>query len=90
MTKPALEDALHETLQAKSAELAAERRAQVERFVRTSPDYYERQFTRIGSSSRFTPTFNLFAGLFGPIWFAARGLWNWAVPFLIVETIAFV
>jgi glycine betaine/proline transport system permease protein len=58
--------------------------------VRTSPEYYIASSTRIGSSARFTPTFNLFAGLFGPVWFGARGLWNWAVPFLIVETLAFV
>jgi glycine betaine/proline transport system permease protein len=30
------------------------------------------------------------AGLFGPIWFGARGLWSWALPFLIVETLALV
>ena len=57
-------------------------------FVRTQPDYYSRQFERIGSSSRFTLTFNLWAGLLGSIWFGARGLWNWALPFLIIETLA--
>jgi glycine betaine/proline transport system permease protein len=30
------------------------------------------------------------AGLFGPIWFGARGLWSWALPFLILEALAFV
>ena len=59
-------------------------------FVDTSSDYYIRQFNRIGESARFTPTFNLAAGLLGPIWFGARGLWSWAIPFLIVETIALV
>ena len=33
---------------------------------------------------------NVLAGIFGPIWFGARGLWNWAVAFLIVETFAYV
>jgi glycine betaine/proline transport system permease protein len=69
---------------------AEERRANIRTFVRTNPDYYIRNFDRIGASSRFTPTFNPMAGLFGPIWFGARGLWNWALPFLILETLGFV
>ncbi|MBV2361571.1 ABC transporter permease subunit [Thalassococcus sp. CAU 1522] len=69
---------------------AEERRDNIRRFVRTSPDYYIRNFDRIGASSRFTPTFNLMAGLFGPVWFGARGLWSWALPFLIVEALALV
>ncbi|MEX0281263.1 MAG: ABC transporter permease subunit, partial [Arenibacterium sp.] len=54
------------------------------------PDYYIQAFDKIGASSQFTPTFNAMAGLFGPIWFGARGLWNWALAFLIVEALAFV
>jgi glycine betaine/proline transport system permease protein len=69
---------------------AEERRENIRTFVRTSPDYYIRAFDKIGASARFTPTFNLFAGLFGPVWFGARGLWNWALPFLILEALAFV
>jgi glycine betaine/proline transport system permease protein len=69
---------------------AEERRENIRAFVRTSPDYYIGMFDKIGASSAFTPTLNLLAGLFGPIWFGARGLWNWALPFLIVETLAFV
>ena len=69
---------------------AEERRANIRSFVRTNPDYYIRNFDRIGASSRFTPTFNLFAGLFGPVWFGARGLWSWALPFLILEVLALV
>ena len=69
---------------------ADERRDNIRTFVRTSPDYYITMFDKIGASSRFTPTFNLMAGLFGPIWFGARGLWNWALPFLILEALAFV
>jgi len=69
---------------------AEERRENIREFVRTSPDYYIRNFDKIGASSRFTPTFNLMAGLFGPVWFGARGLWSWALPFLILETIAYV
>ncbi len=69
---------------------AEERRENIRTFVRTSPDYYIRNFEKIGASSRFTPTFNLMAGIFGPVWFGARGLWSWALPFLILEAIAFV
>ena len=71
-------------------EYAAERQDNVRTFVRTSPDYYIAQFDKIGESARFTPTFNAMAGLFGPVWFGARGLWSWALPFLIIETLAFV
>ena len=69
---------------------AAQRRSRVADFVRTHPTYYAQQFERIGNRAGFTPTFNALAGLLGPIWYGARGLWNWAVVFLIVETIGFV
>ncbi|WP_412079772.1 ABC transporter permease [Thalassobacter stenotrophicus] len=69
---------------------AKERRDNIRTFVRTNPDYYIRNFNKIGASARFTPTFNLMAGLFGPIWFGARGLWSWALPFLILEALALV
>ena len=69
---------------------AAERRQNIRTFVRTSPDYYIAAFDKVGASARFTPTFNFFAGLFGPIWFGARGLWSWALSFLIIEAIGFV
>lgn len=67
-----------------------ERRENIRTFVRTNTDYYIRNFDKIGASSQFTATFNLMAGLFGPIWFGARGLWSWALPFLILEALAFV
>ena len=81
--------ALHEREAAAEA-LAEDRDAKIAEFVRTNPDYYIEQFNKIGNQSGFTPTFNFMAGLFGPIWFGARGLWNWGVAFLIVETIGFV
>jgi glycine betaine/proline transport system permease protein len=71
-------------------EYAAERRKNIQKFVRTSPEYYIANFDKIGESAKFTPTFNVMAGLFGPVWFGARGLWSWALPFLIIETLAFV
>ncbi len=69
---------------------AEERRADIRTFVRTNPAYYIRMFDKIGASSSFTPTLNVLAGIFGPVWFGARGLWNWALPFLIIETLALV
>ena len=81
---------LEDTTSKAALAYAQERRENIRTFVRTSPDYYIRMFDKIGSSSSFTPTFNPLAGLFGPVWFGARGLWNWALPFLIIETLAFV
>lgn len=69
---------------------AAERRDNIRTFVQTSHDYYITQFDKIGENSRFTATFNKMAGLFGPVWFGSRGLWSWALPFLIIETLALV
>ncbi|MGB1235254.1 MAG: ABC transporter permease [Planktomarina sp.] len=69
---------------------AQERRDNISRFVRTNPEYYIRMFDKIGASANFTATVNAMAGLFGPIWFGARGLWSWALPFLILEALAFV
>ena len=60
----------------------------VAEFVGSSPDYYRRQFKRIGNKSGFTWTFNIAAALFGPIWFGLRGLWKWGLPFTIVEAFA--
>lgn len=69
---------------------AAERRENIRTFVRTNPEYFITQFDKIGESAKFTPTLNIMAGLFGPVWFGARGLWSWALPFLILETLALV
>ncbi len=73
-----------------AASLSEARGSHVAEFVRTNPDYYVRQFDQIGSEAHFSWTFNVFAGIFGPIWYGARGLWNWALAFLIVETLAYV
>ncbi|MDE0308021.1 MAG: ABC transporter permease subunit [Albidovulum sp.] len=71
-------------------EYAAKRRDNIRTFVRTNPDYYIAQFDKIGGGESFTPTFNATAGILGPIWLGARGLWMWAVPFLLLETLGFV
>lgn len=81
---------LEDTDNAAAKAYAEERRAAIREFVQTNPDYYIANFEKIGASSGFTPTFNFFAGLFGPVWFGARGLWSWALPFLIIEALGFV
>jgi glycine betaine/proline transport system permease protein len=78
------------TASRESEDFAAERDGQVVRFVKTNTDYYRKQFARIGGDAKFVPTFNLWAGVFGPIWFASRGMWNWGLTFLILETFAIV
>ena len=62
----------------------------VAKFVETNADYYEKQFSKIGESSGFCWTVNYMAALFGPIWFGMRGLWNWGLPFAIIEAFGFV
>ncbi|NSX55179.1 ABC transporter permease [Parasulfitobacter algicola] len=59
-------------------------------FVTTSHNYYRNQFQKIGASATFTWTFNWVAALLGPIWFGMRGLWNWALTFVILEAFAYI
>jgi len=78
-----------------SADELAENRAEsrdelLREFVETSPEYYKAQFAKIGSTSRFSWTFNLVAALLGPIWFGMRSLWKWGLPFVILETFGFI
>ncbi|MCP4335374.1 MAG: ABC transporter permease subunit [Gammaproteobacteria bacterium] len=73
-----------------SEDFAAEREGKITRFVKTSPGYYRDQFAKIGSQAKFVWTVNLWAGVLGPIWFSARGMWNWGLTFLILETFAIV
>jgi len=66
------------------------RNALIAEFVQSGVAYYQRQFAKIGGKSGFCLTFNLAAALLGPIWFGMRGLWNWGLPFVILETMAMV
>ena len=59
-------------------------------FVISNPDYYINEFKKIGSKPSYSYSFNLFAALFGPVWFGLRNVWNYALAFLIVETFAVV
>ncbi len=72
------------------ADVKDDRFSLVEKFTETNPEYYQKQFKKIGSTARFTWTFNLVAALLGPIWFGMRHLWHYGLPFLIVEALALV
>ena len=79
-----------ELLRGSSDEYAKEREAQIPDFVVTSPDYYLKQFRKIGNNAGFSWTFNFWAGVLGPIWFCARSMWNWGLSFLLLEIFAIV
>ncbi|NKC15578.1 MAG: ABC transporter permease subunit [Gammaproteobacteria bacterium] len=70
--------------------ITAERARLTRDFVVTRPGYYVAAFRKIGADARFVWTFNLGAGLLGPIWYGMRGMWNWGLAFLILETFAWV
>ncbi|NKB76995.1 MAG: hypothetical protein GKR96_08065 [Gammaproteobacteria bacterium] len=79
------------TGEASQSNVGAETRHElIETFVASNSTYYEKQFDRIGSQSTFTWTFNVIAALLGPIWYGIRGLWNWGMPFAILETYAYI
>ena len=62
----------------------------IKNFVISNPDYYIKEVKKIGSKPSYSYSFNLFAALFGPVWFGLRNVWNYALAFLIVETFAVV
>ena len=53
----------------------------IKNFVISNPDYYIDEFKKIGSKPSYSFSFNLFAALFGPMWFGLRNLWNYALAF---------
>ena len=59
-------------------------------FIGPNADYYLAQFAKIGERPNFRLTFNPAAALFGPLWFGMRGLWAWALPFVVLETITLI
>lgn len=67
-----------------------DRGALVAQFAGPNAPYYREEFDRIGARSGFTWTFNFAAAILGPIWYGMRALWNWALPFLVLETFAIV
>ncbi len=67
-----------------------EKYALVAAFVVTGKDYFFDEFQKIGDKSSYSFSFNLAAFFLGPIWFAARLVWNYALAFLILETFGWV
>ena len=61
-----------------------------EEFIGPNTEYYIRQFATIGEAPGFRLTFNPIAALLGPLWFGARSLWSWVVPFMILEVVALI
>ncbi|MBO9451091.1 ABC transporter permease subunit [Tropicibacter sp. R16_0] len=59
-------------------------------FVGQGQDYYRRVFAYMMEAPGFRFTFNFTAGLLGPIWFGARGLWSWFLSFMVLETLAWI
>lgn len=64
--------------------------ALVDEFIGPGAPYYRAQLARIGQASGPRLSFNPFAALGGPIWYAARGLWNGFLPFLLLEAFGWV
>ena len=79
-----------DAISSENEDFVAERKQQVVRFVHTNTEYYDHEFAKIGSDSKFVLTLNIWAGVLGPLWFSARGMWNWGLTFLILETLAIV
>ncbi|MDB9704638.1 ABC transporter permease subunit [bacterium] len=59
-------------------------------FVKSNPNYYIKEFKKIGSKPTYSFSFNLFAFILGPVWFGMRNVWNWTLAFLIIETFSVV
>ena len=51
----------------------------ISNFVITNPEYYIKEFKKIGSKPSYSFSFNLFASLLGPIWFGMRNIWNYSL-----------
>lgn len=55
-------------------------------FTEKNSSYYVKVFEKLSEAPGFRASFNLFAAIFSPIWFAARGLWSWFFVFLLIES----
>ncbi|MEM7463423.1 MAG: ABC transporter permease subunit [Pseudomonadota bacterium] len=59
-------------------------------FVESGQEYYRKTFAYMMEAPGYRFTLNLAAGILGPIWFGARGLWSWFLGFLVLETFAYI
>lgn len=65
--------------------------ASIRDFAGQNGDYYAKVFRRIHEQTSLLPrSFNLWAGVMGPFWAAARGVWGMFWAFLLLEIIAWV
>lgn len=62
----------------------------IDEFTGQSKSYYRSVFGTMLQAPGYRFTLNWAAALLGPIWFGARGLWNWMLGFLILETAAYI
>ena len=59
-------------------------------FVGPNDDYYNAEFGKIQSATKFPWTWNTMAAVTGPFWAASRGIWGQFWTFLIFELLALV
>ncbi len=59
-------------------------------FIGTNINYYQKIFHHMMAAPGYRFTLNWVAGLLGPIWFGARGLWSWFLGTLLLETMAYI
>lgn len=62
----------------------------VANFTGRSVPYYQRAFRYMLQAPGYRFMLNRAAGLLGPVWFGARGLWSWFLVFLLLDTFAFI
>ncbi len=71
-------------------ETAGRLNALVSEFTGQSKSYYQQVFSYMMEAPGYRFTLNWAAGLLGPVWFGARGLWSWFLGFLLLETLAYI
>ena len=59
-------------------------------FVQANTPYYEAEFDKIQSATKFPWSWNTMAAVAGPFWGAARGLWGFFWAFMVLEILALV
>ena len=72
------------------AETAEQLDTLVTEFAGSNAEYYRKSFRHMMVAPGYRFTFNWVAGLLGPIWFGARGLWSWFLVTLVLETFAYI
>lgn len=62
----------------------------IDEFAGQNEHYYRAVFGTMLQAPGYKFTLNWAAALLGPIWFSARGLWNWFLVAMILETAAYI